>query len=516
VANLTESATSLTVAENSLATAILIPTPNDTNYTAAQLTVTVTALPSDGVVLLADGITPVNVGEVLTVAQLIALRFRPTLNAFGESSSFAFLVSDPAGNTASATATLTIGASNTPVVTSWASLTAPVNGPARAIGISAPTDASYPSSQLTVKVTALPTDGTVVLSDGVTAVTVGEILTVTQLTGLEFKPAASGSAKDSALTYSVTDPASHSATGTVLLQVAADTPPMTTSTSLTVAENSGATPIGIPAPTDATFAASALGAKVTGLPTDGTVVLSDGVTAVTVGQSLTVAQLTGLEFKPTSGAFAQSSSFGYSVSDPTGATTSGGATLSIGASSAPLVTTPASLTVDENSGATPIGIVAPSDASYAASQLSVKVTALPTDGAVLLSDGSTPVTVGESLTVVQLTGLEFKPNQDSTGQSSSFAYTVSDPGGQSANGSATLTTGPNAGRTRSRGPLKAYGRSTRVKIPRRSRVLRLALARMLGGPSRSKSITKPAVATTRSTFTGWAITAAMGRPSLAP
>jgi hypothetical protein len=444
VASLTENSTSLTVAENALATAILIPTPSDGSYTSAQLSVSVTALPSDGTVLLADGITPVYVGEVLTVAQLIGLRFRPTLNSFGQSSSFAFTLSDPAGNTASATATLTIGSSNTPVVTTWTSPTVPANGPATAIGIPAPTDASYTSSQLTVKVTALPTDGTVVLSDGVTAVTAGETLTVAQLTGLEFKPAASSAGQDSTFSYSVTDPAGHSATGNVLLQVAADTPPVTTSTSLTVAENSGATPIGIPAPTDASFAASALSAKVTGLPTDGTVVLSDGITVVTVSQSLTVAQLTELEFKPASGAFAQSSSFGYSVSDPTGATTSGGATLSIGASSAPLVTTPASLTVDENNGATPIGIVAPSDASYAVSQLSVKVTALPTDGAVLLSDGSTPVTVGESLTVAQLTGLEFKPNHDSTGQSSSFAYTVSDPSGQSANGSATLTTGPNA------------------------------------------------------------------------
>jgi hypothetical protein len=442
--SLSENSTSLTVAENSLATAILIPTPSDTSYTSAQLTVTVTALPSNGIVLLADGITPVHVGEILTVAQLIGLRFRPTLNSFSQSSSFGFTVSDPAGYTASSTATLTIGSSNTPVVTTWTSLTEPANGPTTAIGIPAPTDASYTSSQLTVKVTALPTDGTVVLSDGVTAVTAGETLTVAQLTGLEFKPAASSAGQDSTFSYSVTEPAGHSATGKVLLQVAADTPPVTTSTSLTVAENSGATPIGIPAPTDASFATSALSAKVAGLPTDGTVVLSDGITVVTAGESLTVAQLTGLEFKPASGAFAQSSSFAYSVSDPTGATTSSSATLSIGANNTPLVTTPASLTVVENSGVTPIGIVAPSDANYAASQLSVKVTALPTDGTVLLSNGTTPVTVGESLTVAQLTGLEFTPNQDSTGQSSTFTYTVSDPAGKTATGSVTLTTGPNA------------------------------------------------------------------------
>jgi hypothetical protein len=44
-------------------------------------------------------------------------------------------------------------------------------------------------------------------------------------------------------------------------------------------------------------AASALTVKIKGLPTNGTVVLSDGTTTVTSGQTLTVAQLTGLMFK---------------------------------------------------------------------------------------------------------------------------------------------------------------------------------------------------------------------------
>lgn len=130
------------------------------------------------------------------------------------------------------------------------------------------------------------------------------------------------------------------------------------------------------------------------------------------------AQLTGLEFVPTSGASAQSSKFTYEVSDPTGAITSGSATLGIGPSDAPLVTTPTSLTVAENSGTTPIGIVAPSDANFDSSQINARVTALPMDGAVLLANGTSPVTVGESLTVAQLTGLMFKPTQGSTGQNS--------------------------------------------------------------------------------------------------
>jgi hypothetical protein len=107
------------LAKNSLATGIAIPAPTDTNFASSALVVTVMALPSDGTVLLADGITPVTLGETLTGAQLTGLKFRPTLDSFGTSSTFAFTVSDPASSTASATATLVIGPSNTPVVTTW-------------------------------------------------------------------------------------------------------------------------------------------------------------------------------------------------------------------------------------------------------------------------------------------------------------------------------------------------------------------------------------------------------------
>src|ERR1035437_2160702 len=441
---LSQSSTSLTVSENSLATLIGIAAPVDSNYSSSALTVTVTALPSDGTILLADGITPVNLGQSLTVTQLVALKFRPALNSFATSSSFGFTVSDPAGSSAVGSAVLTIGAATTPVLTSWKSLSVPQNAGATPIGIAASTDANYSSSSLSVKITEVPTNGTVFLSDGTTAVTIGQTLTVAQLTGLTFKSAATGAGEISSLKYSVSDPAGKSSAGTALLVVGPNTPPVAAPTQLTVAANSGATPIGITAPTDANFPSSALNVSVTALPSDGKVVLADGITQVSVGQSLTATQLVGLEFVPTAGASAQTSSFKYSVSDPTGATATGSATLNIGASNASLVTTPTSLTVEENSIATPIGIKAPSDVSFPSSQLSVNVTALPTDGTVLLSNGTTPVTVGQSLSVSQLTGLLFEPTQDNTGKTSSFAYTVSDPTGKTASGSATLVTGPNA------------------------------------------------------------------------
>src|SRR5260370_41210096 len=121
----------------------------------------------------------------------------------------------------------------------------------------------------------------------------------------------------------------------------------TTSASLTVPENASATTIGLLAPTNTQYSPSQLTITVTGLPTDGTVLLADGVTKVYVGEILTVAQLTGLNFLPTPGLFSQRSTFSYSAADPSGAKASGSATLAIGSDTTPPVTTAASLTVAE-------------------------------------------------------------------------------------------------------------------------------------------------------------------------
>src|SRR6266851_1763042 len=345
------------------------------------------------------------------------------------------------------------------ITTTSASLTVPENASATTIGLVAPTDTQYSASQLTITVTGLPTDGTVLLADGVTKVYVGEILTVDQLTGLEFLAAPGVFGQTSKLSYTVTDPSGTRASGSAALAIGPDTtPPVTTAASLTVAENAAATAIGIVAPSDANYAATQLTVTVTGLPSDGMVLLADGVTAVTSGEVLTVAQLTGLTFKPNSGVYSQSSQFTYSVSDPAGLSTSGTATLAIAGASGGPQTTAASLTVAENAAATAIGIAAPTDANYAASQLSVTLTGtLPTNGTLYLADGVTVVTSGEILTVDQLTGLKFTPTTGAVALSEELTYSVTDPAGLSATGSATVAISPAAGSTiLTVGPGKQY------------------------------------------------------------
>ena len=56
----------------------------ETNYTLDDLTVTVAGLPTAGIVLKADHITPVTVGDTLTAAELAALSLAPTPLPSGE------------------------------------------------------------------------------------------------------------------------------------------------------------------------------------------------------------------------------------------------------------------------------------------------------------------------------------------------------------------------------------------------------------------------------------------------
>ncbi len=178
--------------------------------------------------------------------------------------------------------------------------------------------------------TGLPTDGAVYLSDGVTPVLPGELLSVAELTGLTFAGDANATGQSAQFTYDVIDPAGTSATGTASLSVIANiSGPQTTPASLTVAANSGPTAINITAPTDPNDPTGALTITVLGLPPDGNVFLADGLTALTAGQSLTAAQLTGLKFAPDTGVVAQSSLFSYAVNDPAGNSSLGSAILSI-------------------------------------------------------------------------------------------------------------------------------------------------------------------------------------------
>jgi hypothetical protein len=324
------------------------------------------------------------------------------------------------------------------ITTTPASVTVAEGAPATPIGITAPSDSAFTAAQLTITAGSLPTDGTVLLSDSVTPVTAGEVLTSAQLTGLLFKPAAGQFGQSSTFTYTVADPSDNVSTGTAALATGpAVGNPTIASPSLTVAENASATTIGIAAPTDPNYGASQLAIALTTLPADGSVTLADG-TAVTAGQALTSTQLTGLQFTPAAGRFGVSSALGYTVTDPSGNVSAGVATLEIGSAVGNPVATPGTLTVAPGQGATALGIQAPTDPNYAAATLDATVTALPADGSIDLADDTTPITLGQVLSATQLTSLTFLPVTGASSTQSSFGYVVADPAGNASTGSFTL------------------------------------------------------------------------------
>src|SRR6185503_8149117 len=83
----------------------------------------------------------------------------------------------------------------------------------------------------------------------------------------------------------------------------------------TMLEDGTAISLGIGTPTDQD--GDTLTIKVSGLPTGGAVKTYTG-TAVSNGQTLTIAQLTGLTFKPTVNFNGNAGAFSYTVSDGKG------------------------------------------------------------------------------------------------------------------------------------------------------------------------------------------------------
>jgi hypothetical protein len=230
-----QSSTSSSVATISRATSLGTATPLDKNYVPSDLSMTVTALPPNGTVLLADGSTPVRPRQVLTLAQLEALKFRPALSSTAGSQAFGFSTTNPAGVVVDAEARLPAG---------YSVLSVPQDSGARTIGIQL-SDTDRHASETCAIITALPSNGTLLLADGATTVTQGQTLTAAQLKRLRFRPAIDAVGQISDLSYLMIGSAGGALAGCVLLIVRPAAPPFS------------ATAAGVPAPAGAAESSSA-------------------------------------------------------------------------------------------------------------------------------------------------------------------------------------------------------------------------------------------------------------------
>ncbi|WP_395690903.1 tandem-95 repeat protein [Piscinibacter sp.] len=425
------SSSTITVAEESANTPLGLTAPTDADGNA--LTITVTGLPAVGTVTLADG-TPVTNGQVLTAAQLAGLQFdAPADQLAATTTSFTYSVSDGTV-TVNAGTTINVTPVNDAPVASSSAITVAEESVNTPLGLTAPTDVD--GDALTITVTGLPTVGTITLADG-TPVTTGQVLTAAQLAGLQFDaPADLPSATTTSFSYSVSDGTTTVNAGTTIGVTPINDAPVASNSTITAAEESVDTPLGLTAPTDVD--GDALTITVTGLPTVGTITLADG-TPVTNGQVLTAAQLAGLQFDaPADQLTATTTSFTYSVSDGT-TTVNAGTTINVTPVNDAPVASSSTITVAEESVNTPLGLAAPSDVDGNA--LTITVTGLPAVGTVTLADG-TPVTNGQVLTAAQLAGLQFDaPADQLAATTTSFTYSVSD-GTTTVNAGTTINVTP--------------------------------------------------------------------------
>ncbi|MCK1485082.1 phosphatase PAP2 family protein [Bradyrhizobium sp. 193] len=230
------------------------------------------------------------------------------------------------------------------------------------------------------------------------------------------------------------------ATASITVTPVNDAPAVASGT-LTIAEDATASPLGLSAPTD--IDGDALTITVTGLPAKGTVYLTDGITAVVNGQTLSGGQLTGLLFTPAVNVNGDAGLFRYTVSDGIAAPVAGSVAITITPQNDAPVAASGTLTIAEDAAASPLGLSAPTDVDGDA--LTITVTGLPAKGTVYLTDGITAVVNGQTLSGGQLTGLLFTPAVNVNGDAGLFSYTVSDGIAAPVAGSVAITITPEAG-----------------------------------------------------------------------
>jgi hypothetical protein len=409
-----------------------IPAPTDVDSDNATLSITVTTLPNAAAGVIQLSGTPITVGQVLTPAELTSLTFVPTADFNGDAT-FGYNVSDGNNSTPSVHTITVTGVDDSPVFAGPSSSTLDEDAAATDLNVTIPTDADTPYGDvLTMSITTPVANfnGTVTL-DGV-AVTDGQTFTTAEFARLQYTPTANyfGSFN---IDYTVTDSTGNTVSNTHTVNVnSVNDAPVTVDSSSTQAEDSGATALNIPTPTDVEGDAiiTIINAP---FPTEGVLYYADGTTPVQASDVLTVAQLTSLTFIPAAD-FNGTATVNYTISDGTDSSTATHTITVTPVNDAPVATDSTS-TQAEDSTDIALGITAPTDIDDAA--LTAVIATLPTDGVLKFANG-TLVTAGVSFDAAELNGLTFSPNADFNG-TVAINYTVEDAAGLTDTATHTVT-----------------------------------------------------------------------------
>ena len=401
-------------------------TGTDVDGAVQRITVTRLPLPTEGVLYLPDGVTPVVAGAPLSPAQAANLVFKPALD-FNGLVDIGFTVTDNTGdNSEPGTYVIDVAQVNDDPVATPATVAGPEDQPVP-VSLTG-TDVEGPITAVTVVSLPPASQGILTKADG-RPVVAGEPLTPAEAAGLRFNPAPNFNGKV-VIPFTVTDSdgeiSSPPANLTITLTPVND-PPVAATVAPAGTEDSPV-PVNLGgADVDGTVQA----VTVSQLPpaTQGILYLADGKTPVEAGVPLTPAQAAGLIFKPAPN-FAGQAEIPFTVTDNQGALSAPAkATVTVAAVNDPPVAISGSTNTAED---TPARVnLTGTDVDGAVQRITVTRLPLPTEGVLYLPDGVTPVVAGAPLSPAQAANLVFKPALDFNGLVD-IGFTVTDNTGDNS------------------------------------------------------------------------------------
>ena len=381
-----------------------------TDVDGSVTAVTVTTLPANGTLFLADGVTPVVAGTPLTPAQAVNLVFVPNPD-FNGNATIGFTVTDNDGATsAPASAVVTVAPVNDGPVAGADSATFAEDSVATGNVLGNDSDVDGPSLSVASFVF-----GGVSFPAGSTAI-VGSVGTLVINTdgSWSFTPAPDFNGPVPAIQVTTTD-GSLSATSTLSLTV----------TPVNDAPLAQADLASTPINTPATIAVLANDSDVEGetLTVTGASLADPSQGSVTVNTDGTLGFAPALNFTGTA-------TITYTVRDASGASSTATVTVNVGNNSAPDGTDVTRSLPEDGSYTLQAGDFGYSDADAGQTLANVRIDSLPAAGALLLN--GVPVTAGTVVSLAQLAAgaLVFAPAADGNGAPyASFGFSVQDSSG---------------------------------------------------------------------------------------
>ncbi|WP_331648373.1 tandem-95 repeat protein, partial [Piscinibacter sp.] len=372
--------------------------------------VTVTAIPGGSTVLLADGVTPVVVGQALTPAAAAGLLFKPAPDFNGDTA-ITFTVTDDAGA---------------------------VSAPASvALNVIAVDDAPLALADVATTLEDSPISGNVLVNDsdvdgpalsvssfgvagsqyaaGASAVLPGlGVFTIAADGSYSFTPVPNYSGAVPVVTYTATDGTSSASTTLSLSVTAVNDAPV-------AADDLASTPINTPI--TITVLANDSDAEGDALS------VSNAVLADPTQGTLTVNANGTLSFTPASN-FAGTASISYTVTDSQGGSSSASVTVNVGNNTPPTGADSAHALAEDGSYVVQSGDFGFADADAGQTLSNVRIDALPAAGALLLNGSA--VLAGQVISAANLDAgnLVFVPAADASGAPyASFSFSVQDSAG---------------------------------------------------------------------------------------